>query len=645
MVRYRIEECEVCGVLNPTLVIRGWVENAANEIIIKGNDNEVIEKKIEKYRSRISTFNYKISLGKSQRYDIYFQCDTELVKVTSVLSTSMRRVKQKLKPQGNYKNRALARLQKASTKECVKDPLKEEQKEYCKETVNPKDVDKYTLWLKEHTDFCDKGSFEYNPKISIVMPVYNVPGKYLALCLDSILNQTYQNFEICIADDCSKKEDTIETLKYYMNKDERIKVVFRTENGHISRATNSALEIATGEFIGLMDNDDKLEMHALSEVVKVLNENKDIDFIYSDEDKINMDEVRSDPHFKSDFALDTLYGGNYICHFSVIRKSIIDKIEGFRVGYEGAQDFDLFLRITNETDKIHHIPKVLYHWRMIPGSTAVGGDGAKNYAALAGKKALEDYFSKKNISVNIDNFISTHYFVEYLFDKEPKVEIIIYNYNEESQILKSIEQMTAYKNYTTTCIDDDVNKINEIVEKSTAEFIVFMDNKCNILTIDWLDLLVGYASQENIGVAGAKVMDDSLIVRETGIVLTSEPSLIPATIPTYRDDYGYNGRLLIPFNYTIIENKIFSIQKSKFIPLDSQFSIDYAYYDLNLNLIEKGYRNVFVPQIELKNSRANSILKSSEIEKLSLKHPEIFNKDDPYYNLNFSMKIPFRMDI
>lgn len=177
------------------------------------------------------------------------------MKVTSILSTSMRRVKQKLKPQGNYKSRALARLQKVSTKGSVKDPLKEEQKKYCKGTANPKDIDKYMLWLNGNTDFCDKDSFEYNPKISIVMPVYNVPGKYLALCLDSILNQTYQNFEICIADDCSKKEDTIETLKYYMNKDERIKVVFRTENGHISRATNSALEIATGEFIGLMDNE------------------------------------------------------------------------------------------------------------------------------------------------------------------------------------------------------------------------------------------------------------------------------------------------------------------------------------------------------------------------------------------------------
>lgn len=140
-------------------------------------------------------------------------------------------------------------------------------------------------------------------------------------------------------------------------------------------------------------------------------------------------------------------------------------------------------------------------------------------------------------------------------------------------------------------------------------------------------------------------MDDSLIVRESGIILTTEPSLIPATIPTYRDDYGYNGRLLVPFNYTIIENKVFAIQKSKFIPLDSQFSIDYTYYDLNLNLIEKGYRNVFVPQIEMKNSRATSVLKSSEIEKLALKHPEIFNKNDPYYNFNFSMEIPFRMDI
>lgn len=635
--KYLIDEAVICGIKNPSLVIRGWVENSAEYLVVKKDNTVIKKKKIEKTRSRVSTFHYSIDLNGHTNIDVYFEGKGKLEKVTNVSATLSQRIIKKYKPKGILINNLNYKL-------LIKNgSLKKELAEIKNGLIDMKNSEEYSAWLVKHEKFEPTREYTYQPKISIVMPVYNVPGEYLGYCLDSILNQTYQNFEICIADDCSTNKDTIETLKKYMSSDSRIKVVFREKNGHISRATNSALELATGEFVGLMDNDDKLEIHALNEVVNVLNRNPDIDFIYTDEDKIDMEENRSDPHFKSDFALDTLYGGNYICHFSVIRKSIIDKIGGFRTGYEGAQDFDLFLRITNETNKIYHIPKVLYHWRMIPGSTAVGGDGAKNYAALAGKKALVDYFEKKDIPVNIDNFISTHYFVEYLLKKEPTVDVIIYNYKENSEILKSIKSMTVYSNYNIVCISsDDVNTVNEAVKKSNADYLVFVDDDTEFLTVDWLDILVGYASQDKIGIVGGKVLDENMLVREAGLIITDKPGLIPSTVLTDRGDYGYNGRLLVPFNYSIIECKLFAIKKDDFIPLDAKLNLEYAFYDLNLALLDKGYRNVFVPQVEIMNLNVTNFkIDSSQIILLISNHNALFNKKDKYYNKNFSLNKAF----
>lgn len=631
--KYLIDEAVICGIKNPSLIIRGWVENSAEYLVVKKGNTVIKKQEIKKTRSRVSTFHYSIDLKGYTNIEVYFEGTGELEKISKISATLSQRILQKYKPKGIINNISIKNIL-----------IRKELAEINKKLIDMKNSEEYSAWLTKHEEFEPTKEYPYQPKISIVMPVYNVPGEYLGYCLDSILNQTYQNFEICIADDCSTNTDTIETLKKYMSRDSRIKVVFREKNGHISRATNSALELATGEFVGLMDNDDKLEIHALNEVVNVLNKNPDIDFIYTDEDKIDMEENRSDPHFKSDFALDTLYGGNYICHFSVIRKSIIDKIGGFRTGYEGAQDFDLFLRITNETNKIYHIPKVLYHWRMIPGSTAVGGDGAKNYAALAGKKALEDYFEKKGIPVNIDNFISTHYFVEYLLEKEPAVDIIIYNYKENSKILKSIGDMTVYDNYKIICINSgDVETVNETVKNSTGDYLVFVDGNTEFLTVDWLDILVGYTSQDKIGIVGGKVLDEDMLVREAGLIITDKPGLIPSTVLTDRGDYGYNGRLLVPFNYSIIECKLFAIKRDDFTFLDTKFNLECAFYDLNLKLLERGYRNVFVPQIEVINSKFCSKIDNNIIRELTVKYPTYFKKSDFYYNQNLSKEYPFKI--
>lgn len=217
-------------------------------------------------------------------------------------------------------------------------------------------------------------TFHYQPKISIAMPVYNVEEKWLRLCIDSILNQVYTNWELCMADDASTDPNVKKILTEYQQLDERIRVVFREQNGHISEATNSALTIATGEFVALLDNDDELAINAFYEVVKVLNENPELDLIYSDEDKIDMDGNRSDPAFKPDWSPDLLLGTNYISHLGVYRRSILEEIGGFRKGYEGSQDYDLVLRFTEKTTKerIKHIPKVLYYWRIFANLNSSG---------------------------------------------------------------------------------------------------------------------------------------------------------------------------------------------------------------------------------------------------------------------------------
>lgn len=208
--------------------------------------------------------------------------------------------------------------------------------------------------------------FSYKPLISIIMPVYNTPTYFLREAIDSVLNQVYPYWEFCIADDASTLPHVREILEEYVAKDSRIKVIYRNENGHISKSSNSALELATGEFISLLDHDDTLTPDALYEVVLLLNRYPDADMIYSDEDKLSPDEQLISPFFKPEWSPESFFSRMYTCHLGTYRHSLIKEIGGWRVGYEGAQDYDLVLRFTEKTEKIYHIPKILYHWRMHP---------------------------------------------------------------------------------------------------------------------------------------------------------------------------------------------------------------------------------------------------------------------------------------
>ncbi|MDU7398705.1 MAG: glycosyltransferase, partial [Enterococcus faecalis] len=432
-------------------------------------------------------------------------------------------------------------------------------------------------------------TFHYQPKISIAMPVYNVEEKWLRLCIDSILNQVYTNWELCMADDASTDPNVKKILTEYQQLDERIRVVFREQNGHISEATNSALAIATGEFVALLDNDDELAINAFYEVVKVLNENPELDLIYSDEDKIDMDGNRSDPAFKPDWSPDLLLGTNYISHLGVYRRSILEEIGGFRKGYEGSQDYDLVLRFTEKTTKerIKHIPKVLYYWRMLPTSTAVD-QGSKGYAFEAGLRAVQDALVRRGINGHATHGAANGLYDVYYDIKSDKLVSIIIptknGYKDVQRCVSSIIEKTTYQNYEIIMADNGstdpkmhelyaefeqqlpgrffVESIdipfnfstinNRAVKKAHGEYLLFLNNDTEVITENWLTLMVSFAQQERIGCVGAKLLYPNNTVQHAGVILGLGGVAGHGHYGYPHGDLGYFGRLAINVNYSAV---------------------------------------------------------------------------------------------
>ena len=554
---------------------------------------------------------------------------------------------------------------------------------------NPLDQKSYLEWLKTNEIIHQEEKLTYKPLISIIVPVYNADENVLDPCIKSVLNQSYENFELCLADDHSTKEETINCLKKYEN-NKKIKIVYREKNGHISEASNSALKKASGEFIGLLDNDDLLHKEALYEVVKVLNKNKNLDMIYTDEDKIDLKGKRYFPHFKPDFSPDTLLSSNYICHFTVLRKKIVEEIGGFRSEYNGSQDHDLFLRFTEKTKNIYHIPKILYHWRMIEGSTSSNAS-SKNYAYIAGQKAVLDALKRRNIKGAV-NLIGNPqmYDVEYEIKKEPYISIIIPT-KDKSKVLKtcvdSIYEKTDYKNYEIIVIDNNSEEKetfnllekykrehknfnyytykcpfnysylnNEGVKKAKGDYIVLLNNDTEVITKNWLKKMVGFASQKHIGCVGAKLLYPTNTIQHCGVVTGCAGIAAHAFIGTGLTEFGYFGRLISTYNWAAVTAACLMIKRSKFEEvggLEEDLKVAYNDVDLNLKMLQKGYYNVVVPSIMLYHyeslSRGDDLDEKnkqrfiSEVKYMTKKWQEK-GLHDRFYNDNLSKYYPFYFD-
>ncbi|EGO2825890.1 glycosyltransferase family 2 protein [Enterococcus faecalis] len=532
-------------------------------------------------------------------------------------------------------------------------------------------------------------TFHYQPKISIAMPVYNVEEKWLRLCIDSILNQVYTNWELCMADDASTDPNVKKILTEYQQLDERIRVVFREQNGHISEATNSALTIATGEFVALLDNDDELAINAFYEVVKVLNENPELDLIYSDEDKIDMDGNRSDPAFKPDWSPDLLLGTNYISHLGVYRRSILEEIGGFRKGYEGSQDYDLVLRFTEKTTKerIKHIPKVLYYWRMLPTSTAVD-QGSKGYAFEAGLRAVQDALVRRGINGHATHGAANGlYDVYYDIESEKLVSIIIptkNGYKDVQRCVSSIIEKTTYQNYEIIMADNGstdpkmhelyaefeqqlpgrffVESIdipfnfstinNRAAKKAHGEYLLFLNNDTEVITENWLTLMVSFAQQERIGCVGAKLLYPNNTVQHAGVILGLGGVAGHGHYGYPHGDLGYFGRLAINVNYSAVTAACLLMKKADFDAVggfEEAFTVAFNDVDLCLKVQALGRDNVWLHEAELYHFESQTRgyddkgkkKKRFEQEKVMMEEkwgPLIEN--DPFYNPNLTRDIP-----
>lgn len=501
--------------------------------------------------------------------------------------------------------------------------------------------------------------FEIEPKISIVVPVYNTPKEFFDELVKSLQDQTYSNWELCLADG---SPEPIEYIKEYIEKDNRIKYKVIGENKGISGNTNEALTLATGDFIGLLDHDDLLPSFSLYEIVKAINENPNVEFLYSDEDKLETTKgPRYGVFFKPDFSPYTLNSANYICHFSVFKKELMDKLGGFRSEYDGSQDFDIVARASELTDNIVHVPKVLYHWRAHKNSTAQNSD-SKPYAFEVGKKVIKDHI-KRNLDTDVevtDGLTPGSYEIKYIVKGSPKVSIIIDGRNcfenDIQSIVEKLKKSTDYENYETIVISskevENVERVikpsqdifkdyNEAVSQSNGKYFMILDEKLEYIDKkSFIQDLVGICQDKNVGIVGTKLYNNENLVEHCGIILgmNGMGDFLYKGAP--KDVGTYMQRLLIIHNVSCVYTKYAMIDKDVFMQIGgftSECTGLAVSIDTCLKILASGKQVVLNPIISIKVRGLNQVEKSQEDEvKILNKWKEEYKKGDAYFSPNLS---------
>lgn len=505
----------------------------------------------------------------------------------------------------------------------------------------------YALWLKHYAGLDDThrelirsqiSGWESPPLLSVIMPVYNADIRYLRQAIDSVRRQLYPHWQLCIADDCSTHADIRPVLEEYAAADSRIQVVYRPENGHISLASNSAIELATGEWIALLDQDDLLTEDALFYVARAIIAQPDVQLIYSDEDKIRDNGQRYDPGFKPDWNPDFLRGLNIISHLGVYRTSRVRALGGFRKGYEGAQDHDLALRYTEglPAGSICHIPRVLYHWRSHKGSTAQKGSN-KNYASSAGQRAIQDHLARTHVQGDVEVISDGVYRIRYhLPQNPPLVSLIIPTRNGLAltrQCISSILEKTTYPNYEILLVDnnsDDPATLryfeslqghprirvlrdeqpfnysainNDAVQHARGEIIGLVNNDIEVIAPDWLSEMVSLAIQPGVGAVGARLLYPDGRLQHGGVLLGLGGVAGHAHKFLKRKSNGYMKRARLTHALTAVTAACLIVRKSIYESvggLDAEhLKIAFNDVDFCLRVHAAGYRNIWTPHAEL----------------------------------------------
>ncbi len=550
--------------------------------------------------------------------------------------------------------------------------------------IPKKEIRKLFTITPEERTFQTKYIFTENIKFSVLVPLYNTPKKYLIDMIESVQKQTYQNWELCLADGSDDEHLYVETTCLELaENDKRIKYKKLKENKGISENTNECIKMSTGDFIALFDHDDILHPSALFECMTVICE-QGAEYVFTDETTFIGDDLTdiASRHHKPVYSFDNLIANNFICHFSVFKKSLIDKVGMFRHEYDGSQDHDIILRLTDAANKVVRIPKILYFWRSHKNSVAMDIN-SKTYAIKAGQNAVHDFLESKGLknSVSSSPAFPTIYKIKYEITGSPKVSIIIPNKNGFKELkccVESIIEKTTYPNYEIVIMDlnsDDENTLNYYKEitndnikvipydkkynhsaicnyaaaHSDGEHLLFLESDTKIINPDWIDELVMYSQRKDVGAVGAKIYLANNTIQHAGIILGMGDDGIAGYSHSGRDrnDLGYMGRLFYAQNVSAVTSTCMMISREKFNKIggfDEELSVTFNDVDICLRLLEHGMLNVFNPfcelyHYEISGKHQNTDEQTFDTEKRLFLHKwqKVISQGDPYYNPNFSL--------
>lgn len=552
----------------------------------------------------------------------------------------------------------------------------------------------YRMWMKKEATEIKKvleaasrdiAGFNYRPVISIIMPVWNTQAGFLDKAIQSVCNQAYPFWELCIADDASTEQHVAEILENYRHKDGRIKVISLSRQAGIAGAGNKAIGLATGDFTGFLDHDDVLAPHALLEVVRVLNQNPDADMIYTDEDRLTGAEVRAEPFFKPDWSPDLLMSMNYAGHLLVVRKSLLEIAGGFREGIDGSQDHDLVLRLSEMAANIVHIPQVLYHWRVTPGSVS-NVEASRTGAVEAGRKAVEDALKRRGSDGTVTVIENGRYRVRYKLNEKPPVSIIIPTRDKGDLLgrcLESVLKKSTYDKYEIIVVDngsrdaktlaylhDITNRpdkcrvitfnepfnfslINNFAAREAGgDYLLFLNNDTEVITSDWLEEMVSCAQRPEVGAVGAKLLFPDNRIQHGGVILGIGGVAGHAFYGLPDNSPGYMDFISVRRNCSAVTAACLMMRREVFERVggfDEELDVAYNDVDLCLRVVEEGYYIVWTPHAVLYHHESASrgqVLPEHNIKYFCRKWQSAIEKGDPFYNRNLTLShCDFRINV
>lgn len=543
----------------------------------------------------------------------------------------------------------------------------------------------YANWISDVELSCWSTLAKRDELFSIVLPTYNTPIHLLKECIESVINQTYDKWELIVVDDASESTDLKNYLFFLSESGFNIKVVFREVNGHISAATNTAIEKTQGDYICFLDHDDVLSPHALNEVAVYLSKNSQKKVIYSDEDKINLLGERTSPYFKPDFNYELLLSHNYISHFSVIKKEIVNQVGGLRIGFEGSQDYDLILRCLKVAGEnaIGHISKILYHWRIIQGSTALAAS-EKSYSSKAGLKALQEYLSSSHCDWSVGaGPVANSYKVTRDIIGEPLVSIVIPTRNQcvlLKQCIDSIRLKTTYRNYEIIVVDNGSDEIDSlkyleslneqgsvqvisydkpfnysainnyaINNYARGEFVLLMNNDVEVVNDSWLNEMLQLATQKGTGCVGAKLHYPNDTIQHAGVTLGIGGVAGHTHKHFPSNSFGYFSQLVLTREVSAVTAAVLLIKKSIYSAVegldDVNLKVAFNDVDFCLKVRQLGFRNIWSPYANLyhhesvsrgaENTPEKQLRFNKEVSYMKSSWGDMLTTD-PFYNINLS---------